>query len=68
MRLPVPTDMPPGCAMPGLFHARLPMLRRWLCACRGPEVGAKPGGMRITERAWRRNSALIASLQEQGGS
>lgn len=34
---------------------------------RGPDVGQKPPGLRVSERAWRRNSALLLSIYEQHG-
>jgi hypothetical protein len=36
-------------------------------AFRAPEVGEKPPGLRVSDRAWRRNSALLLSLYEQHG-
>lgn len=67
MRLSVPVDVPAGWTLSGLFAARRPMLRRWLEACRGPDAGEKPHGLRIPDRGWRRNSALIMSLHGQDG-
>lgn len=40
----------------------------WLrAACQRPGMAAKPPGLPISERAWRRNSAFILSLYEEHG-
>lgn len=36
-------------------------------AARIPSVGEKPQGLRVSNRAWRRNSALVMALYEKHG-
>jgi hypothetical protein len=46
----------------GLLARCLHCVRRLRCV---PQAGCKPAGLRVSERAWRRNSALLMSLYEE---
>lgn len=35
--------------------------------CHAPAAGKKPKGLRVSDRAWRRHSALLMTLYEQDG-
>lgn len=65
MRLSLSVAGLAGMNVPRLGRPRPQPLRRLLAAWRGPDGGRKPRGLRVPDRCWRRNSALIMSLYEQ---
>ena len=64
-------DLSTGKSLANQGYAARHLGRRfcaWLrAACQRPRMAAKPSGLPISDRAWRRNSAFILSFCEEHG-